>query len=375
MKTILFCSGKGGTGKSTLAANLAVAAATTRKVGLLDLDTHGPTIPYLLGLNTKEINLTPKGELFIPVNVYGLKVFSLGLVFQNGKAIMFFDSAKYDVIHQCFSQVKWGNLDLLFIDCPPSLGIDLMATCEAASKHSESLGALVVAPPNLAATGTVERLIDALTVLGLPIVGIVENMSTQDMWGAGGILSDRYNLPLIARIWYSAKIARLCDEGRPFVLDEEYRNAMVGLAEKIISTNPTVLKKPVDPLRTLFTMGIQALLGPKGLLQFAEKVMKNLPEETKSELSIHKGKSMLLYISDKGIKKGYRWTGEKVEEVDLPLNQYHNLMELNSQTLAQIASGSLSLEDALRYQYIRVRGKSWLADLKRWEDGLKHLRR
>ena len=171
---IVVLSGKGGVGKSTVAVNLAVAlVAMGKRVGLLDADIHGPSVPTMLGLEQASVEGT-EGEL-VPVDVGGLKVMSLGFFLRSpDDAVIWRGPMKYGAIRQLLKDVAWGDLDYLIIDSPPGTGDEPLAVCELIGALD---GAVVVTTPQKVAAVDVRKSITFCRRLQVPVLGVIENMS------------------------------------------------------------------------------------------------------------------------------------------------------------------------------------------------------
>ena len=171
---VVVLSGKGGVGKSTVAVNLAVALKMLgKRVGLLDVDIHGPSIPTMLGLEGK--TLQADGEDLIPFDLSGMKVMSLGFLLPNpDEAVIWRGPMKIGVIKQFLKDVEWGELDYLIIDCPPGTGDEPLSVCQFIGKCD---GAVVVTTPQKVAAIDVRKSINFCKQLQLPVLGVVENMS------------------------------------------------------------------------------------------------------------------------------------------------------------------------------------------------------
>ncbi|MDD3154696.1 MAG: Mrp/NBP35 family ATP-binding protein [Victivallaceae bacterium] len=223
---IVVMSGKGGVGKSTVAANLAAAlAADGRKVGLLDVDLHGPSIPAMLGLDHVELQQTENGKI-IPPEVGNLKVMSVGFVLENSdQAVIWRGPAKIGVIKQFLSEIEWGELDCLVVDCPPGTGDEPLTVCQLLPNAD---GAVVVTTPQRVAADDVSKSLDFCSQLGFRVLGIVENMSCfvcpkcgeiTDIFssGAGERLAEKFHVPFLGKLPIDPAVCRAGDTGRPFV--------------------------------------------------------------------------------------------------------------------------------------------------------------
>ena len=230
MKTIrrklLVLSGKGGVGKSTVAANLAVSLALTGKaVGLLDVDVHGPSIPKLLGLEGKQIGVS--GEDMLPVHMSdNLAVMSIGFLLPSGnEPVIWRGPRKFHLIRQFLTNVAWGNLDCLVVDSPPGTGDEPMSVAQLVGSPAE---AVIVTTPQDLAVADVRRCVSFCNSLSLPVAGIVENMSgfvcpncgqRIDLFkkGGGQALAHEMSVPFLGSIPIDPDIVTSGDAGLPFI--------------------------------------------------------------------------------------------------------------------------------------------------------------
>ncbi len=166
-------SGKGGVGKSTVAVNLAMAMQKSgRKIGLLDGDIYGPSIPRMLGTHTQKVEIDENQKL-IPVTKFGLKTMSLGYLIEENQAAVWRGPMLFKAMDQFFRDVHWGELDALIIDLPPGTG-DVGLT--VAQKVPVS-GAIVVVTPQNVALADAKKAMDMFERTNVPILGVVENMA------------------------------------------------------------------------------------------------------------------------------------------------------------------------------------------------------
>jgi Mrp family chromosome partitioning ATPase len=224
---LLVLSGKGGVGKSTVAVNLAVALARQgRRVGLLDVDVHGPSVPTLLRVPDGRIRL--QDDSMLPVEGgAGLKMMSIGYLTTSGSdAIVWRGPRKFSVIRQFLSDVRWGELDYLVVDCPPGTGDEPLAVVQLAGKPA---AAVVVTTPQQVAVADVRRCLTFCRLVDLPIAGLVENMSgfvcphcghAVDLFGTGGgeSLAREAGVPLLGRIPFDLAVVAGGDAGSPFAM-------------------------------------------------------------------------------------------------------------------------------------------------------------
>ncbi len=222
---VVVLSGKGGVGKSTVAVNLAVALMMAgRKVGLLDTDIHGPSIPTMLGLENERVQGGAAG--LVPCDVGGLKVMSIGFFLENpDDAVIWRGPLKMGVIKQFLKDVDWGDLDYLVIDSPPGTGDEPLSVCQLIGRLD---GAVVVTTPQKVAAVDVRKSITFCRKLNVPVLGVVENMSgfacpkcgtvTQVFRsGAGQKIARDMLVPFLGSIPIDPQVAESGDSGRAFV--------------------------------------------------------------------------------------------------------------------------------------------------------------
>jgi len=222
---VVVLSGKGGVGKSTVAVNLAVALMMAgKRVGLLDADIHGPSLPTMLGLEREQLHGGPDGLL--PVEIGGLKVMSIGFFLNHpDDAVIWRGPVKMGVLKQFLKDVAWGDLDYLIIDSPPGTGDEPLSVCQLIGKLD---GAIVVTTPQKVAAVDVRKSVSFCRQLKVPVLGIVENMSgfacpkcgevTQVFrTGAGQEIARDMLVPYLVAIPLDPQVAEACDTGRAFV--------------------------------------------------------------------------------------------------------------------------------------------------------------
>ncbi|HIJ64359.1 MAG TPA: Mrp/NBP35 family ATP-binding protein [Candidatus Hydrogenedentes bacterium] len=237
---LLVLSGKGGVGKSTVATNLAVALALPQnRVGLLDIDVHGPSIPRLMGLEGRLIESS--GALIRPVHVTeNLKVMSIGFLLQsNADAVIWRGPRKYHLIRQFLKDVDWGRLDYLVVDSPPGTGDEPLSVAQMVGAPA---GAVLVTTPQDLAVDDVRRSVSFCNSLSLPVVGIVENMSGLacpkcgeriDLFKTGGgeTLAREMDVPFLGSIPIDPLIVDSGDAGNPFIQRYAQTESAVAFAE------------------------------------------------------------------------------------------------------------------------------------------------
>ena len=175
---IVVASGKGGVGKSTVAANLCITLARQGyQVGLLDADIYGPSIPKMFAIEDEQISVKTKGEedVFIPVEKFGIKMISIGLLVDNSQAVIWRGPMAANALAQLFSKTDWGELDYLVVDFPPGTG-DIQIS---AMQQFEITGAIVVTTPQVVAVNDARKGAEMFSPakMNVPLIGIVENMA------------------------------------------------------------------------------------------------------------------------------------------------------------------------------------------------------
>lgn len=220
---ILVLSGKGGVGKSTVAASLAVTLAKEgKKVGLLDLDFHGPSQPTLFHLQEIRLGGTEKG--IAPAVSQGVKIVSLGLLLEDSDAaVIWRGPAKIGVLNQLFEEIDWGDedLDYLVLDFPPGTGDEALSACQLIPGEKQ---AVIVTTPQELSLADCRKCIGFCDQVHIPVGGIIENMSgficpscsaKHNLFSSGGgqKLSGKYGIPLIAQVPMDPRFLQKCDEG------------------------------------------------------------------------------------------------------------------------------------------------------------------
>jgi len=228
--TFMVLSGKGGVGKSTVAVNIAAAlAASDRQVGLLDIDLHGPSVPTLLKLEGKAA-LSGSGKGLAPVRYNdNLKVMSVEFVLKDHpeEAVIWRGPMKHRVIRQFIAEVEWGDLDFLVVDAPPGTGDEPLSICQMAPPRSQ---AILVTTPQRLAVKDVKKSVRFCKSLGMPVFGIVENMSgfvcpecgaSHHLFKSGGgeELARETGFRFLGRIPLDPRMVTASDDGTPFVLE------------------------------------------------------------------------------------------------------------------------------------------------------------
>lgn len=240
-KLIAVASGKGGVGKSTIAANLALALDRLGcRTGLLDADIHGPSIPMMLGNDSRP--RSPDGKVIIPLVAHGIKFMSIGSLLPEEKAVIWRGPMLMGALQQMLQQVEWGRLDTLVVDLPPGTGDVQLTLCQ----KFEVDGALIVCTPQDVALADARRAIGMFRELGTPVLGMIENMShfhcpgcgkRTYLFGRDGVRNEarKLQLPFLGEIPVDPDIARSGDKGVPVVKrNEDFARIFMLIAELIM---------------------------------------------------------------------------------------------------------------------------------------------
>ena len=242
---IIIMSGKGGVGKSTVAVNLAAALAKKgRKVGLLDADMHGPSVPKLLGIPNLPLTVDDKGRIvpfFVPPSI---KVVSIAfLLSDRDSPVIWRGPVKMGAIKQFLEEVEWGELDYLLVDLPPGTGDEPLSTAQLVPSPD---GAIIVTTPQDVALLSVRKSINFAKAVGLKPIGLVENMYGLEcphcgkmiqLFQDGGVAKATKDLsvPLLGQLPLSPDIANSGDAGKPFALgSDKAAKAFDEITKKII---------------------------------------------------------------------------------------------------------------------------------------------
>jgi len=242
---IVVMSGKGGVGKSTTAVNLALALAQAgKKVGLLDIDLHGPSLPTMFGVRGERPVMDEEG--IHPLEVHGVKLMSLGLLLPgDGSATIMRGPMKHGAIMQLLADVVWGDLDFLLLDCPPGTGDEPLSAVQLLGNKT---AAVVVTTPQDVALTDVEKSLSFCRELKLPVVGLVENMSgficphcgeSSPIFKQGGAagLAEKTGVALLAQVPLDPQVVVAGDAGEPHIIshpDAAGSKALADVAAAVI---------------------------------------------------------------------------------------------------------------------------------------------
>jgi ATP-binding protein involved in chromosome partitioning len=240
---VLVMSGKGGVGKSSVATNLAMALSRTGyRVGLLDADIYGPSIPTMLGVTGRPVS--GDGHTIEPLARFGIKLMSIGFLLEDPKAaIIWRGPMLHGALQQFMKDVNWGELDFMVMDLPPGTG-DVVITL---SQRVKATGAVVVTTPQNVATDDVFKSVSMCRKVGIDILGVVENMSffvdsagvRQELFGRGGgqAVATFAEAPLLGQVPLDPAVREWGDKGAPVVYaapSSEASKVFAAIADRVV---------------------------------------------------------------------------------------------------------------------------------------------
>ncbi len=251
-RVLAIASGKGGVGKSTLTANLAAAlAATGQRVGVLDADVYGHSIPHMLGVQQRPVVVD---TMIVPPVRGDLKLMSIGFFLEDNAPVMWRGPMLHRALEQFLSDVYWGELDTLVVDMPPGTG-DVAISLGQLLPRAE---VLIVTTPQPAAQQVAVRAAGMAEKVGMRIIGVAENMSYlvgtgQEIFGSGGgqRLADEIGVPLLGSVPLDPALREAADAGTPVLEtapDSEATAAIVELAARIQKTRRGTIRKALTVL-------------------------------------------------------------------------------------------------------------------------------
>ena len=253
---IVVASGKGGVGKSTTTVNIALALQKLgNRVGVLDADIYGPSMPTMLGVNNVRPEL--ENEQFVPINAHGMAMLSIGSLLDGDNTPVAWRGPKATgALMQLYNQTNWPQLDYLVIDMPPGTG-DIQLTL---AQRIPVTGAVIVTTPQHIALLDAQKGVEMFNKTNIPVLGVVENMAlhtcsncnhTEAIFGTGGgeKIAEQYQVPLLGQLPLASGIRAQVDKGEPSVLaDDEFAPYYMSIA-KNIEANINKFAKPIDDKR------------------------------------------------------------------------------------------------------------------------------
>ena len=253
---IVVASGKGGVGKSTTTVNIALALQKLgNRVGVLDADIYGPSMPTMLGVDNVRPEL--ENEQFVPINAHGMAMLSIGSLLDGDNTPVAWRGPKATgALMQLYNQTNWPQLDYLVIDMPPGTG-DIQLTL---AQRIPVTGAVIVTTPQHIALLDAQKGVEMFNKTNIPVLGVVENMAlhtcsncnhTEAIFGTGGgeKIAEQYQVPLLGQLPLASGIRAQVDKGEPSVLaDDEFAPYYMSIA-KNIEANINKFAKPIDDKR------------------------------------------------------------------------------------------------------------------------------
>ena len=263
---VAVASGKGGVGKSTVAANLACAlAASGKKVGLLDADVYGPSVPLMFGVPADEKPRVNEARQIVPLVRYGVKLLSMGFLVDDANAVIWRGPMVSSAVRQFLGQAAWGELDVLVLDLPPGTG-DIQLTIVQTVPLT---GAVVVSTPQAVALADARKAVKMFENVHVPVLGVVENMAyftppdlpdrKYYLFGEGGAqrLAAELDVPVLGAVPIEQGTREAGDAGTPVVLAEPESASARAFAEVAERTAAEVERRladepPTQPIEILY---------------------------------------------------------------------------------------------------------------------------
>ncbi|MCH8684591.1 Mrp/NBP35 family ATP-binding protein [Pedomonas mirosovicensis] len=258
-RIIAVASGKGGVGKSTVAANVALSLAHLGlNVGLLDADIYGPSVPKLLGINQKP---ETDGKMLQPLEAFGIKAMSIGMLVDTDTAMIWRGPMATSALMQMMADVAWGPLDVLVLDMPPGTG-DIQLTL---AQRTPLSGALIVSTPQDLALIDARKAVTMFRQVKVPVLGIVENMSTfvcphcgtsSHIFGHGGAweTAAQIGVPFLGEVPLTMQVRECSDKGHPVVVCDPASTAggaFLAIADQVLASFDTVNQKSLPIIRLM----------------------------------------------------------------------------------------------------------------------------
>lgn len=250
---IAIISGKGGVGKSTVTANLAMAFAMEgNRVGVLDADIHGPCIPKMLGLKGQTLVGSPDGQLLPVTGRLGIKVASVDFLLKNDETpVIWRGPLKMRLIQQFLADIAWDDLDYLFVDLPPGTGDEPLSVMQLIPDMD---GVVIVTMPSEVSEAVVKKSVSFAKQVGVPVVGIIENLSgfvcpdcgkKIDIFKSGGgkRIAQDLSIPYLGSIPIDPKVCDDSDSGVPFIVQDPNQSTAKAFAEIVAKTKQFLKSK------------------------------------------------------------------------------------------------------------------------------------
>jgi ATP-binding protein involved in chromosome partitioning len=247
-RVLAVCSGKGGVGKSTLTANLAVALAQKgQQIGVLDADVYGHSIPHVLGIRQKPVLVD---RMIVPPVKHDLKLMSIGFFLDDNQPVMWRGPMLHRALEQFLSDVHWGELDVLVVDMPPGTG-DVAISLGQLLPRAETI---VVTTPQAAAQEVASRAGVMAQKTGMRLIGVVENM-TGDVFGSGGgvRLAEELGVPLLGHVSLDPLLRECGDAGEPLMSsapESQSAGELRQIADRILELDRGSIVKPLTLVAT-----------------------------------------------------------------------------------------------------------------------------